>query len=136
MADRRGEKIGWTGGWLGGFIWVVILSAVFLFQGKWQLALVGFVLAGFAVFGIVYFSPWRHPSTPYWKLMMAPYVAFFASVAWGIWSYGGFKAVGIDWWALAWFLPILIPVGSLYKRTWSDFDGQQNGSAGAAEPRR
>lgn len=120
MADRTGEKIGWTGGFLGGFIWVFILSAILLYQGKSLQALAGFVLVGAAIFGIVCFAPWRHPSTPYWKLMLGPYVALFVSVVWGIWSYGGFNAVGIDWWAVLWFLPLLIPFGSLYKRTWSD----------------
>ncbi len=28
MSDRRQEKIGWIGGWFGGFIWVLILSVV------------------------------------------------------------------------------------------------------------
>ena len=34
MADRRQEKIGWLGGWAGGFIWVVILAVMLLVQGK------------------------------------------------------------------------------------------------------
>jgi hypothetical protein len=34
MSERIQEKIGWIGGWSGGFIWVVILSVVLLFKGQ------------------------------------------------------------------------------------------------------
>lgn len=34
-------------------------------------------------------------------------------VAWAVWSYGSAKAAGLDWWTLFWFLPLLIPFGSL-----------------------
>ena len=125
MTDRRGEKIGWTGGLLGGFIWVVILSVVLLFQGGREQAVLGFVITGIAVFSILYFSPWRHPSTPYWKLMLLPYATFFVSVAWGIWSSGGVNAMGMDWWTLPLLLLLLIPFGSLYRKRWSDFDALQ-----------
>lgn len=32
--SRKGEKIGWIDGWIGGFIWLCILSIVWLVQGK------------------------------------------------------------------------------------------------------
>ena len=34
MNSRRGEKLGWTLGWCGGFVWVVILAIVAWVQGK------------------------------------------------------------------------------------------------------
>ncbi|RPH47620.1 MAG: hypothetical protein EHM85_19390 [Desulfobacteraceae bacterium] len=124
MVDRLGEKIGWTAGWLGGFIWVVIMSVIFLFREKYLAGLTGLLLFSAAIAGILYFSPWRHPTTSYWKLMTAPYGAFFASVIWVILAFGGIKATGLDWWLLFWSMPLLIPFASLCKRRWSDFDAQ------------
>ena len=33
MRERRQEKIGWVGGWLGGFVWVLLLSVMLLARG-------------------------------------------------------------------------------------------------------
>jgi hypothetical protein len=73
-----------------------------------------------AVIGILVSAPWRHPTTPYWKLMIAPYGIFFISAAWAIWAFGGIKAVGLNWWALCWLLPLLLPSISLNRRKWAD----------------
>ncbi len=129
MQDRMGEKIGWSAGWAGGFIWVLALSVVFLFQGKIEEGVSGLSLVGISIFVIFYFSPWRFASTPYWKLMLAPYGVFFLSITWAVWSYGGFSAVGFDWWNLLWLLPALIPFGSLSEKRWSDSIAQP-GAAG------
>jgi O-antigen ligase len=118
MKDRMGEKIGWTAGWIGGFIWVAILSTIFLFQGKTEQGLVGMALTAIAIITIVFFAPWRFSSTPYWKLMFAPYGIFLISIAWAIWSYGGLGAVDLTWWDLLWLTPLLIPFGTLSKRKW------------------
>ena len=125
MADRRGEKIGWTGGFLGGFLWVLILSIVLLCQGSRDHALLGLVITAIAGFSILYFSPWRFPSTPYWKLLILPYGAFFISVVWAIWAYGGPHSIGFSWWSLLLLLPLLVPIGRLYNKKWSDFDDQE-----------
>lgn len=117
---RRGEKIGWTAGWAGGFIWVLILSVVFIFQGKIVQGISGMVLVGSSIFMILLFAPWRFPNTHYWKLMLAPYGIFFLSIAWAIWSYGGLSKIGMTWWNLLWLLPVLMPLGGLSKRNWSD----------------
>ncbi|OHE58747.1 MAG: hypothetical protein A2Z47_13070 [Thermodesulfovibrio sp. RBG_19FT_COMBO_42_12] len=120
MEGRTGEKIGWSAGWIGGFIWVSILSIVFLFQEKYEQGLLGMALTGVAIATIVFFAPWRFPSTPYWKLMLAPYGMFFLSIAWAIWSYGGLGSVGLAWWNFLWLLPLLIPFGILSKRKWTN----------------
>lgn len=120
MAERKGEKIGWTLGWLGGFVWVGVVSIVFLAQGKWLQGILGLILFGIAIVIILLMVPWRHPSTPYWKLMLLPYLVFFASVPWAIWAFGGINATDLDAWNLAWLVPLLIPFGVMSKRTWDD----------------
>lgn len=122
--DRKGEKIGWTAGWLGGFIWVLALSLVFLSQGKVTQGLLGILLSGAAIIAILYFAPWRHQTTPYWKLMLAPYGLFFLSIVWAVWSYGGLEAIGLNWWNLLWLIPCLSPFGMLSNRKWSGSKNQ------------
>jgi len=127
MSDRRGEKIGWTYSWLGGFVWVGALAAVFLFQTKWIQAFTGLILLGAAVSAIVLLAPWRHPRVPYGKLLIVPYGLFFASIAWAVWAFGGLKAAGMDWWSMLWLIPLLIPFGTLSKRRWNDSEaGPEN----------
>lgn len=134
MTGRTGEKIGWTAGWLGGFIWVAILSVVLLFQGKWLQGLLGMLLTAIAVVVIVSFAPWRFPSTRYWKLMLAPYTVFFLSVPWAVWAYGGVEPLGLNWWNLLWILPVLIPLGSLSNRRWADSNAQPGDARNTAKP--
>jgi hypothetical protein len=120
MKDRMGEKIGWTAGWMGGFIWVFVLSIVFYFQGKSVQGLLGLTLTVIATITVLIFAPWRFSSTPYWKLMLAPYCLFFFSIVWAIWSYGGLGSLGFNWWNLLWLIPLLLPFGSWSKRKWAD----------------
>ena len=129
MKERIGERIGWTAGWLGGFIWVLVLSMVFLFQGKSEQGVAGISLTGIAVFSVLFFAPWRFSSTPYWKLMLAPYGVFFLSIAWAVWSFGGLESCGFTGWNLLWLLPLLLPLGSWSKRKWADSSMQQDLSA-------
>lgn len=91
-------------------------------------------LTGIAIVAVVFFAPWRFPTTTYWKLMLAPYSAFFLSVAWAIWSYGGLGSSGLTWWNLLWLLPVMIPFGSLSKRKWDDFNPRQNTPVDAGKP--
>ncbi len=120
MNDRIGEKIGWIAGWAGGFIWVLLLSIIFFSQGKTEQGIIGIALIGASALIIFFFSPWRFPSTHFWKLMLAPYTIFFLSIAWAVWSYGGVNAIGLNWWNLMYLLPMLTPFGVLSKKKWSD----------------
>lgn len=126
MKERIGEKIGWTAGWAGGFIWVLVLSIVFLFQGKTGEGIAGMVLVAASAFIILFFAPWRFATTHYWKLMLAPYGTFFLSIVWAVWSYGGLGAVGLNEWSLLWLLPMLTPFGILSKRKWTDGERLQS----------
>jgi hypothetical protein len=119
MKNRRGEKLGWILGWLGGFIWVAALSVLFLWQGHWWQGTSGALLTGAAMAAIFRFAPWCWPTQPYWKLMLAPYGLFALAVAWAIWAYGGLAASGLDIWSLLWLLPLLMPLGTLSRQTWA-----------------
>ena len=124
LMERKGEKIGWLAGWLGGFLWVLILAIIFMAQGKLLEGGIGLFLVAVAAVIITLQAPWRHPTTGYWKLMLAPYGVFLVSVVWVIWSFGGMAEAGLDWWMLVWFLPMMIPLGSLSKKTWSTDDSE------------
>jgi len=70
MADtRRGEKLGWLGGFAGAFLWIPALAVVFLVQGKPLAGLIGFALGALGYGLVVWFRPWRFPETP---LYLAP----------------------------------------------------------------
>lgn len=120
MAERKGEKIGWTWGWIGGFLWVPILSAVFLAQGKLWPGMSGLLLFSWALSAIRVFAPWRHPTTPYWRLYLVLFAHFLLTVPWAIWGFGGFGEEKIDGWMLLWLLPILTPIFINGRRTWAD----------------
>ncbi|MDK9723493.1 MAG: hypothetical protein OEL88_01300 [Sterolibacteriaceae bacterium MAG5] len=119
---RRGEKIGWTVGWTGGFAWLFALACLQLFQGHLRQGLAGLALSGAAVFCILAFAPWRHPTTPLWKLMVPIYLVLFVAVGWAVWIYGGFRTLGLDAWSLLWMAPLLIPLGTSGRRTWQGND--------------
>ncbi len=120
MASRTGEKIGWIGGWLGAFFWVIILTVIFLVQDKWAEGFLGLLLLGLAAIFIVIFAPWRRSSTPFWKLMTPSYVILFGSLLWAIWAFGGIKNSGLSWWNLLFLLPLLIPLVGMGAKTWDD----------------
>ena len=120
MASRTGEKVGWTGGWLGAFLWVFILSVVFLVQQRWIQGLLGLFLFFVAVALIILLSPWKRPATPLWKLMLPTCLIVIISVVWAVRAYGGVQETGLSWWSFFWVFPLLIPIGTVGRRTWND----------------
>ena len=120
MAERRGEKAGWTWGFLGSFAWVAVLSIVFFIKGRPIAGVLGVLLFCAAVSAIIFFSPWRHPHTSAWKLMLGPYFLLALSFAWGVWAFGGLDSMGLKWWNVAWFIPLLLPFFTGGSRKWSD----------------
>ena len=124
MGSRLGEKAGWIGGWIGAFLWVLILSIVWLVQSKTPEGLAGLAVVSLAAVIIFATLPWRHPKTPFWKLMLPAYVVLGMSVPWAIWSFGTNES-GLTWWSAFWALPLLIPFGTVGRRRWSDSDPQQ-----------
>ena len=120
MGDRSGEKTGWIGGWLGGFIWVVILAIIVLVQGKLLSGLIGLAIAGAAVAYVLVGAPWRHPDTPYWKLMLPVYVLFFVAIAWALWAADDVYSLALNRWHVFLLLPLLTPFWTTGRRRWSD----------------
>ncbi len=115
---RRGEKIGWTVGWLGGFLWLLILSGVWLADGRVGVAVFGVVLFVGAVGCIVFLAPWHHPRTAYWKLMLPIYLLFFVAVAMTV-AVMGRRTLGLSWWSVLWLLPILLPFATIGSKRWN-----------------
>lgn len=105
---------------MGGFVWVAILSVVFLVKGQPLQAGAGLLLVGAAWASVTALAPWKHPGTPYWKLMLGPYALFLASATWAIWSFGGLGAAGLGGWSLLGLLPLLLPLALSGNRRWRD----------------
>jgi hypothetical protein len=129
MTQRKGEKTGWIVGWLGGFLWLVLLSTVWLFRGKPINGVVGIILFLVAVLMVFVLAPWKHPKTAYWKLMLPIYVLFMAAVAMSIWFEGGVQRLGLSWRSILWLLPLFIPFATVGKRSWND-----TGAVGSSGP--
>ena len=124
MDKRSGEKIGWIGGWFGGFLWVIALSILFVIQGKHIEAVIGFVLSMLGLLSVFLSAPWKRPNTVYWKLMVPLYVILFGSIAWALWAFGGLTGRGLDWWNLLLIFPVLTPLFTIGKKRWNDWDAK------------
>lgn len=120
MSERRGERIGWIGGWSGGFIWLFILSVIWLIQARYAASILGFALFVAALVSIVSMAPWRHPRTPYWKLFLPIYGVLGLAIAAAIWGAGGPEKLGLNAWSLPLVLVLLIPFVTAGKQCWND----------------
>jgi len=123
MSNRRGEKIGWIGGWAGGFFWLVLLSVLLLFQGRFVEATAGIGTAAVAFILIVITAPWKHPTVRYWKLMLPLYAVLAVSIVLLLFVFGSPAKAGLSWWSFLWLFPALIPFGTIGKKTWNDNAG-------------
>jgi len=122
MRDRRGEKLGWTLGMLGGTAWMFIVAACALFAGEWRIG--AFALAaGLCVVGLVtYLAPWKHPTTRFWKLFLPP-IAVIILAASILMTWAGHVLPPSETWRNVLFLfvvlwPMLLP--SVGRRRWDD----------------
>jgi len=117
---RRGEKLGWTIGWLGAFCWLPLIGGILVVNGEalWGtvacfLALVGIVL-------VVVLSPWRHPGTRFWKLMIPIYAVLLASAVLLAALMMKTDPEHLEWMTLLWLLPVLMPLVSIGNRRWAE----------------
>jgi uncharacterized membrane protein YfcA len=125
--------VGWIGGWLGGFIWVLIMSVLWLVRGRELEGITGLVLVGVAAVLIIAFAPWRHPTTPYWRLMLPAYIMFFVSIAWAVWSFRASPAEGFSWWSIWLILALLMPFGTSGRRRWDGLDAKRSAATARDE---
>ncbi len=116
-AQRRGEKIGWTFGWLGSLVWILALAGLFLYRGDWLHCALGLALFAAGVAVVFRGSPWRHPTTRYWKLMLPLYLLLLLAVVWAIWGFAD-QLNGLSWWYLLLLLPLFNGLFILGRRTW------------------
>lgn len=115
---RKGEKIGWIAGWLGGFSAVLALSIVWLAQGIVGWGVAGLLLFAVAAAAILRLSPWRFPQVRYWKLMAPIYVLFLGSVVLAIVAFDAVSYARTHWYTFAWILPCFTPLLTMGWRTW------------------
>ena len=125
--ERRGEKLGWFGAWFGGgFGWLGLLSAIWLFQNKISEGMIGLAVFIVAIIVISMTAPWKHPKTKYWKLMLPIYLLIFCSIVLSIYLYGGLESIGLKWTSFFWVIPGLIPFATAGNRTWNNSAKQDN----------
>lgn len=122
MNNRTGAKTGWIVAWLGGFIWVFILSVMFFVQEKMAEGIAGLTLGCIAVGLVFWAAPWRYAGTAYWRLMIPVYAILFVSILWALRSLGGVGELGLNWWNVFWILPVLLPFATTGRKRWNDFD--------------
>ncbi len=120
--NRRGEKIGWVGGWTGGFLWIVILAIIRFFQGDMTGGALGILVFLVAEVLIVVLAPWRFPTTRYIKLMLPIYGLFLLSSCWAVWTLSGLDQSGFSYWTLFLIVPVLSPLITIGAKRWRDGD--------------
>ncbi len=119
--NRSGEKWGWIGGWLGAFLWVLVMAIVWLFQGAWGYGLAGLAAFGLSVAVVAYFAPWKHPRVRYWKLLFPLYLMIVLCVALVLFRYrDSWAETSIRPWSLTPILLVFLPLLTISKKTWED----------------
>ena len=128
--SRRGEKIGWIGGWTGGFLWILILAVIKLFEGDMAGGALGILVFLIAEALIIGFAPWRFPTTRYIVLMLPVYALFLLSSCWAVWTLGGLGQSEFNYWSLFLILPVLSPLFTTGGRRWQDWDPEKMRQSG------
>jgi predicted membrane protein len=122
--ERTGEKIGWTGGWLGAFSWLLIMSIILLVRGNYNFGIAGLVLFVIALFLINLMSPWRQPEVKYWVLFTPLYIILIIAMIMMITAYEGwFRAGRFNSFCFTWMLPLLVPYFVIGQKTWNSQKG-------------
>jgi len=118
MEGRKGEKIGWIGGFLGGFCWLLLLSIAWFVIGspKKGLIALGFFIVATIIIECI--TPWRYPQTKYWKLLVPVYAILTLSFIVCIMLWGGLEKAGLRPLQLFMFSPLLIPFFTIGNKVW------------------
>jgi len=118
--ERKGEKIGWIGGWIGSFLWLGVLACLLLVNGRTPYGLIGIILFCLAVFLIISFEPSKHPETRYWRLMLPMYVLLALSICFSIYAFGGMRKIGLNAFSFLWIVPLFLPMLTMGSKKWNE----------------
>jgi phosphatidylserine synthase len=116
--ERKGEKLGWTLGWIGAFLWILAFSIMWLFQENFINGFLGLLIFIIAIYCILKFAPWKYPQTKYWKLMLPIYFIFIIGIVFLLialltsWKEMIYIQYGF------WLIPCFIPLLVLGRKTW------------------
>jgi len=117
---RRGEALGWLIGWLGSLAWLVALAWLLTARGAWLMGAAGGALFVLGLTLTWRLAPWRHPETPYWRLLLPLYLPLGVGVTWAIAASGGWASSGLSGWEALWCVPLLSPLFTIGARRWQD----------------
>jgi len=120
--STKGQKAGWTLGGLGAIIWIPLLSVIFLFKGNYAGAILG---AGFFILGVlylIYFAPWKHPKTQFWKIYLGllTIIILAAVVFLYLWYPKSEFSGTFNIFSIFWIFPLFLPIFLLGNKTWKD----------------
>lgn len=128
--SRKGEKIGWLGGWLGGTIWIMVLPVLLYSRGELLSAVIALVLFCIAMILVPVMAPWRHPQTPYYLLLLPLYAVYLGTLILAIVSLDLFREEHIRPWYFLWILPCFSPLFIMGHRRWTDGESQEKPTRG------
>lgn len=133
MDARRGEKLGWTLGWLGSSIWLLLAALGFFAGGQWiyGLCALGFYLMVIA--SMVHLAPWKHPRTRLWRLALPGFavIVFAASLFISLENRQGSRWDDLRHLG-AMFISVLLMGLTMGRRRWGDH-ATPDSRAGAAD---
>lgn len=122
--QRRGPRIGWVGGFIGGTFWMILAALVLLVKGDLVGGLVMAAAYGLCLLGLKIGLPWRRPDTTLWKLyllVLAPMAAggafFFLRFHYRL------HPLDNQYWLPLLIVPFLIPLLTMGQKTWRQLHG-------------
>jgi len=119
VMKRAGEKSAWVFGWMGAFLWVLLLGLVEVNRHEYFSGVVLLVLWVLSVFLVFKYAPWRSPSVRYWQLMMPLYglLAILVLILY-VFIVGIGDAGRYSYYLLA-AAPLLLPLFIIGARRWA-----------------
>jgi len=119
VMKRTGEKSAWVFGWMGAFLWVLILGLVEMNRHEYVSGLVLLALWAASCYLVFRYAPWRSPNIRYWQLMLPLYglLALLVLILY-VFIVGINDASRYSYFLLA-ALPLLLPLFIMGMRRWS-----------------
>lgn len=121
MNERKGEKIGWIGGWIGSFVWLIPVSIVWLNFNQIAAAVILLLFFILAITLTFQLTPWRYPKTYYYKLMLPNFLLFYMSAAVCVYFFYKVETEKANWLLFIWLIVLFTPLTTLVtlgKRKW------------------